>query len=181
MSRTLADLMPREYQHLGVCVHESGHAVAAVALGGVVRSAVVASGRVSGVQGLTTLDTMPLASEPLIAYAGPWSQGRWQAGRRPTQRQLFALLDGGGRGDRDQLCAHGGSAAGLDVVPLLDRCWPGVVAVAKGLYRTGEVRQADVLAALGITDGGGPGSVQLASLRAGLRAVPNTRSGVTTG
>jgi hypothetical protein len=42
--------------------HEAGHATMAVALGGVIRSAVVASGRVLGVQGLTTVDDMPISA-----------------------------------------------------------------------------------------------------------------------
>lgn len=173
MSRTLANMLtPRELEHLGLCIHEAGHAVAAVALGGVIRSAVVASGRVTGVQGLTTVDDMPVAREPHIAYGGPWAEGRWRAGRRPTQRELFGLFDRGGRGDRDKLCASGGTHNGHDVVPLLSRCWPGVVRVAQGLYRTGEVTQTDVVAALGLTDGGGRGSAQLANLRAGLWDVP---------
>ncbi|VBA46640.1 hypothetical protein LAUMK13_05704 [Mycobacterium innocens] len=51
------------------------------------------------------------------------------------------------------------------------RCWT-VVRVAQKLFMTGEATNDDVLKALGVTDGGGTGSSQIASLRAGLRRVP---------
>lgn len=115
---TLADITPREREHLELCVHEAGHAVAAVALGGVIRSAAVTNGRVMGVRGLTKVDTVPHGRDPEIAYAGPWSQARWSAGRRPTQRELYALFDGGGRGDCDTLSLAGGTYLGMSVTPL---------------------------------------------------------------
>ena len=66
---------------------------------------------------------------------------------------------------------------------LLSRCWPGVVRVAQGWQSTGEMTQADVVAALDVTDGGGPGSTQLgqpargcATCRPASPPDPNTRS-----
>lgn len=171
---TLADITAHEREHLELCVHEAGHAVAAVALGGAIRNAVVTRSRVTGVQGLTTLmpDDLPVGREPEIAYAGPWAQARWRAGRRPTQRAMYALFDGGGRGDCGVLTAAGGTHLGHSVTPLVEQCWPAVIRVAQQLYRAGEVTQADVVAALGITDGGGRTSCQLAGLRSGCRSVP---------
>jgi hypothetical protein len=58
------------------------------------------------------------------------------------------------------------SAEAHSVVPTLpDRCWLSVIAVAQTIDRAGEARHDDVCAALGITDGGGLGSTQLANLR----------------
>ncbi|HZN83805.1 MAG TPA: hypothetical protein VFC01_29600 [Mycobacterium sp.] len=106
---------------------------------------------------------MPAGREPEIAYSGPYGEAKFQAGgRRPTQRALFALFDGGGRGDCDVLSLAGGTYLGMSVTPLIERAWL-VVRVARQLHRTGEVTQADVLAALRVDDGGGPGSSQLAS------------------
>lgn len=179
---TVADLTAREREHLELCVHEAGHAVAAVALGAQLRSAVVTRSRVTGTEGLTTLtpDGLPPGREPEIAYAGPWSQARWRAGRSPNQRQMLAVLGGSGYKDERALIASGGTYLGAGIKPLLERCWPAVVRVAQQLHKGGEVTEADVLAALGVTDGGGRTSAQLASLRSGMRPVPPLASKAAT-
>ena len=170
---TRADLTDRERQHLEMCVHEAGHAVAGVVLGAQLRTAVVSDSRVSGVEGLTSFSDRPHGRDPEIAYAGPWSQARWRAGRRPTQREMLMLFDGGGHRDCGVLIAAGGTHLGHFVQPVVERTWPGILRVARQLYDTGEVLHADVCAALNITDGGGPSSSQLAGLRAGMRPVPS--------
>lgn len=171
---TLADISPRQREHLEVCVHEAGHAVAGVVLGAQLRNAVVTSSRIFGVEGLTTFSDRPHGRDPEIAYAGPWAQARWRAGdRRPSQRQVYAVLDGGGCKDRAVLTAAGGSHLGHFVTPLVERCWPGVIRTAQQLHRAGEATQADVLAALGIdTSGVSTVGSQLAGLRSGCRTVP---------
>ncbi|OKH80878.1 hypothetical protein EB75_18895 [Mycobacterium sp. ST-F2] len=159
--------------HLALCVHEAAHAVAGVVLGADLRSAVVTSSRVSGNQGLTTFADRPHGTDVLIAYAGPFGQAKFLAGgRRPTQRALYALFDGGGRGDCGVLTASGGTHLGHDVIPVVNRAWPAVIRVAQRLDRTGEATHADVCAALGVTDGGGRTSAQLAGIRSGCRSVP---------
>lgn len=172
---TMADLTTRERNHLEICVHEAGHAVAGVALGGRLRSAVVTNSRVWGVDGLTSFSDRPHGRDPEIAYAGPWAQAKFRAGggdNCPTQRQVLAVLNAGGYRDDRMLIASGGTHLGHFVTPLIERTWPAVIRVARRLYDTGEATHADVLAALGITDDGGPGSSQLAGLRAGMRPVP---------
>lgn len=170
---TVADLTARQRQHLETCVHEAGHAVAGVVFGAQLRTAVVSDSRVSGVEGLTSFTDRPHGRDEEIAYAGPWAQAKFRAGgRRPTQREMFALFDGGSRGDCGVLLAGGGTHLGHAVQPVIERAWPAVIRVAKQLHRAGEVSQTDVCEALGITDGGGPGSSQLAGLRAGMRPVP---------
>ncbi|WP_373202368.1 hypothetical protein [Mycobacterium marinum] len=114
-----------------------------------------------------------------MTYAGVFAEARWEYGRRPTSRQL-AYLREYNSADATALCASGvremygnpTAEARSAVPPLLNRTWPAVVRVAQQLWRTGEATHTDVLAALGVSDGGGPGSVQLANLKAGLRRVP---------
>lgn len=170
---TVADLTARQRQHLEICVHEAGHSVAGVIFGAQLRTAVVSDSRMSGVEGVTSFSDSPHGRDEEITYAGPWAQARWRAGgRRPTQREMYALFDGGARSDCGVLTAAGGTHLGHAVQPVIERAWPAVIRVAKQLHRTGEVNQTDVCEALGITDGGGPGSSQLAGLRAGMRPVP---------
>ncbi|MDV3291915.1 hypothetical protein [Mycobacterium avium] len=169
---TLADITAREREHLELAIHEASHAVAGVVLGAQLRNAVVVNSRVTGLQGLTTFSDRPHGRDSEIAYAGPWAQARFRAGRRPTQRDVFNVLSRGGWKDDRALIAAGGTHLGTAVVPLVERCWPAVVRVAQQLHRSGEAHQEDVLAALGVTDGGGLTSVELAGLRSGCRSVP---------
>lgn len=159
-------------QALAVAVHEAGHAVAGVILGAELRNAVVGSSRVTGLEGLTTFTDRPHGSDALIHYGGPYGQAKFQAGgRRPTQRQLFAVFDGHGCRDQRALVAGGGLHEGADVQPIIDRAWPAVLTVARQLHLTGEIFQADVLAALGVDTTGNVGA-QLSSIRSGGQIVP---------
>ncbi|WP_019969755.1 hypothetical protein [Mycobacterium sp. 141] len=167
-------LTDRDRELLAVAIHEAGHAVAAVVLGAQLRNAVVASGRVTGPEGLTTLmpGGLPHGRGPEFAFAGPWAQARFLAGGRPSFAQLHAVFDHHGHKDRRVLVAAGGLHEGSGVTFQLERAWPAVLTCARRLYTAGEAHHDDVCKALGLTDGGGPGSVQLANLRAGLRTVP---------
>ncbi|OBB32576.1 hypothetical protein A5792_02485 [Mycolicibacterium peregrinum] len=180
---TWTDLTDREQMSLRLAVHESSHAVAGALLGGRVRSAVLTNSRVWGVDGLTTFEETPLGSSPAIAYAGPYGEARWLEGRHSSRRTMLALMHGSGHGDHRAICAAAASAdvygygntsaeARRTVQPLLERAWPAVVNLAHKIHVDGEATQDDVCKALGITDGGGTGSSQIASLRAGLRTVP---------
>lgn len=180
---TWADLTPHEQMSLRIAVHESSHAIAGALLGGIVRSAVLTDSRVWGVDGLTTFDEVPQGSSPAIAYAGPFGEARWLEGRHPSQRTMHALMRGSGHGDHTAICAAATAAdvygfgdtaaeARRTVPPLLERAWPAVINLAKKIQLDGEAIHDDVCKALGITDGGGRSSSQLASLRAGLRRAP---------
>ena len=130
------------------------------------RSVVVSGGvRHGEIRGLTTVAVMPRGREPQVAFAGVWSQAFWRHGRRTSQADVFALLDGTGREDRTMLAAAGGTAAGVGVTPLVMRCWPAIGAVAAKLWRDGEARHEDICAALGIPpkDNG----VELSLIRSG--------------
>ncbi len=176
---TRADLTDGQRRHLAACVHEAGHAVACAMLGGEIRSAVVSSGKVFGLHGFTTFSHVPDHIDARVTYAGVFAEARWEFGPRPTMAQLQQLRSAN-RADEKALCAAGvremygnpSAEARSAVPPLLDRGWPAVVRVAQQLFMTGEATNDDVLKALGITDGGGTGSSQIASLRAGLRRVP---------
>jgi hypothetical protein len=148
---TLADLTDGERRRIELAFHESGHAVAGVLLDGRIRSAFVVDTGALGLQGKTMYDDLSPGRYPEVAYAGPWSEARWAAGRTPGMAELFRVWETSGRGDDKMLCAAGGMRSdGRGVVPLLERCWPSVVKVAQKLLRDGEVRHEDVCAALKI-------------------------------
>ncbi|MFT9527255.1 hypothetical protein ACM0AU_22405 [Mycobacteroides abscessus subsp. abscessus] len=180
---TWADLTDRDKMGLRIAVHESSHAIAGALLGGIVRSSVMTNSRVWGVDGVTTFEEIPPTSSPSIAYAGPFGEARWLEGRHPSQRTMQALMRGSGHGDHRAICASAASAdvygygdtkaeARRTVPSLLERAWPAVINLARTIHREGEATHDDVCKALGITDGGGRTSSQLASVKAGLRRVP---------
>jgi hypothetical protein len=134
--------------------HEAGHAVAAVALGGRIHRAML------GDQPRTEYDQLPV-NAAAVTYAGPWCEARCLSGRYPAPHDIHRALCVNAS-DARALTAAGEPTAGRDVVPLLDRCWPAVKAVAKVLFVKGRVDHAGVCAALGLSDDGGPGSFELA-------------------
>jgi hypothetical protein len=105
-------------------------------------------------------------AEALIAYAGPWCEAQWLAGQHPGPRDLHRVLAANPSDDKT-LCAAGGPAAALGVVPLLQRCWPSIKTVTTKLFHDGQVGHNDVCAALGLSDDGGPCSFELALIRSG--------------
>lgn len=146
---TLADLTDAERERAALAFHEAGHAIAATALGGRIQVAVISEGRAFGLLGKTVHDEVAAGAWPSIAYAGPWAEARFRAGRRPTQREMLTSLDRSVCDDRE-LSRAGGSATGAGIVPLLDRCWPSVAKLAAQLWSNSDVRHADVCAALHI-------------------------------
>lgn len=163
-------LTDADRDRIGVAFHEAAHAVAAVALGGQVRKAVI------GDKPRTEFVSCPGTIRPQVAYAGSWAQARWHTrGRRPTSRDIDLLFTVN-TSDYRSLVAAGGAHVGHPVTPLLERCWPAICELSKTLYFKGEIGHDDVCAALGITDGGGPGSFELACIRAGLRSVGRSPS-----
>lgn len=178
---TRADLTDREKLHLRACVHEAGHAVVGAMLGADIRAAVVSNGKVTGLHGFVNWASLPDNIEARVTYSGMFAEGVWLYGPRPTARQMRYLQTYNGR-DTEALCASGvremygnpTAEARLAVPPLLNRTWPAVVRVAQQLYGTGEATHDDVCRALGLPHGdrGGPHSSAVASIKAGLRAVP---------
>lgn len=156
-------LTEAELDRLSTAFHEAGHAVATVILGGRVHAATI-----SGEHPHTEYDPLP-GLDAGIVYAGPWAQARWTLGRAPGPADMRRALARHSADDRT-LCAAGGPHQGAHIVPLLERCWPAVKTLAKGLYFTGTATHTDACAALGLTDDGGPSSMGLALIRSGLHA-----------
>ncbi|MDA4108170.1 M50 family metallopeptidase [Mycolicibacterium holsaticum] len=154
-------LTQAELSRLSTAFHEAGHAVAAVVLGGRVHGSVLDDEHPH-----TEFDTLPAGTDPAVSLAGPWCEARWTLGRSPGPADNRRILAAHTSDDR-ALCAAGGWAAGASVVPLLERCWPAVKAVTSRLYFHGRAEHADVCAALGLTDDGGPASLGLAMIRSG--------------
>jgi hypothetical protein len=153
---TLADLKPREYQEVCTSVHEAGHAVLGVLMGGQLFSAAVHRTRTMGLDGVTRFDDLRTTRRNAVAYAGPFAQARFCAGgrRHPGIREIDRVLDNGGCRDMSAITASGGATADVapEVAALVARCWAPVIDVAKQLYREGEVRHSDVCAALAIPE-----------------------------
>lgn len=163
--------VPVDRDALAVAIHEAGHAVSGVVLGADFHTAVVGE-LPGGLKGQAYFYDRPHGADPLISYAGPYAEARWLAGgRRPTQREFYTVLDGHGCRDRSVLTAAGGFHAGADVEPIVARCWPAVLTVARQLHLTGEVVREDVLAALGV-DTTRPVASQLSNIRCGGQTVP---------
>ncbi|TYQ11599.1 UNVERIFIED_ORG: hypothetical protein L601_001500000130 [Gordonia westfalica J30] len=149
---TYATITPDERARLHLAIHEAAHAVAGILLGATDVRAAIGDSR-SG--GATRCYGLLPDHEPLVAFAGPWAEARWQAGQRPKLREVWRHLDGCGRRDRDQIV----STFGTSVPPtsdrierLLDMTWPAVVSVAQVLHRTSEARYDDICAALDIPE-----------------------------
>ena len=150
---TYANITERERLRLHLAVHEAAHSVATVLLGGHVDRAQILDGKVFGLRGETQTRDLPSEHEPLVAFAGPWAEARWQHGTRPPLADIWAHLDGCGRRDRDAITAACGTALPPErhrVEARLSTTWDAVISVAKVLHRQGEIRHSDVCRALDI-------------------------------
>lgn len=158
-------------RRLELAVHEAAHAVVGVVHGARLLRAKLAADSTSGHTQFTAESFTaggPLVYRSHIAAAGAVAEAMFAHGPRPTLRQIEARLCGS---DRDEL--HAEAMATLHPVPvpaaelqrLLSRCWTAVGDLAADLYLGRAITHARVCAALGVTDGGGPGSAQLAMIR----------------
>ena len=131
----------------------------------------VGHSRAFGPQGLTSFDDLPEWRTAAVAYAGPWAQARWAAGRRPTVADLYWVLGAAGCAAADSdamvLSRNGGTSAGAEVRPLLERCWGAVAKVAGHLWQDGEIFPGDVHAALGLSHDPATRAVELSMIRSG--------------
>ncbi|GJO43298.1 hypothetical protein NJB1604_18690 [Mycobacterium marinum] len=165
MALTRADLTSREWELTEMAFHESGHAVIGVALGGRLRFAAVSGGiRHGGIIGNTSFESTLGFDQPATALAGPWAQACWRHGRRPTLREVDAVLGGAGRKDA-ALLAGAAMPEAVRVVPILQRCFPAIARLAGRLYTNSSITHTDVLDALGLTEATAP--MGLAAIRSG--------------
>ena len=166
-------LTPADRERLGLCVHEAAHAVVGVLNGCTVERATLTE---SGTDGSCDFTAESFAHDhtryrrALVAAAGPAAAAIFHHSDRVTLHQIDAHL---GAGDREELRLaglHSYSTADEQLwaaLPIVRRCWRSIGTLAAKMMRGQEIGHDDVLAALGVTDGGGPGSSQLATIRAG--------------
>lgn len=154
---------------MAAAMHESGHCVASVIFGpGIERAVLTPNNRHHA--GFTEHNNRPdaVGMHPLITAAGPMAEARHRFGPRPTQRQVFAVLDVNSHDYATPRAS--GNPSPTDAAPLLDRCWTAVIELARVLDERGEIGEGDVLAALRVP----PGDAEtryLTELRSGYRAV----------
>jgi hypothetical protein len=165
-------LTDADRQHIALAVHEAGHAVVGVLYGARVEHAALARDRKSGrcEFDADSFGASPSAYRPQIAAAGALAEAVFRHGPRPTIRQIEALLNGS---DCEELrfvalsSLQPFSIPSNAVLPMVLRCWTAIGDLATELCLGHEIDHADVCAALGLTDEGGPGSLGLAMIRSG--------------
>lgn len=177
----LARLAPADGERLGLCVHEAAHAIVGVLNGGTIERARLTEGGTDGECDFTAesfAHDRTRYRRALVAAAGPAAAAIFSHGPQPSGRQLDAHL---GSGDREVLrlaAFHSYLTSDEQLwaaLPVVRQCWRPIGILAAKMMRGQEINHDDVLAALGVTDGGGPGSAQLAAIRNG--GVPRTTIG----
>lgn len=163
-------LTPSERARAAAAVHEAGHAVAGVLLGGQIEAVTVPLDPGDGPLGWTQY-AHPLTpdTDAAVTYAGPWAEARWRDGDFPARSAVRAAL-AANCSDADALADLGGPLP-QHVEPLLRRCWGSITTLAAALYRTGHAGHADVCAALQIPEN--DNATGLAAIRSG--SVPGFR------
>lgn len=166
-------LTEADRNRLGLCLHEASHAVAGVLAGATIERAALTD---DGTDGECTFTADSFAHDSrryhraLVAAAGPVASAVFTHGDGPSPRQLDAAL---GDGDREELrlatfhSERNHQEMLAAAVPVVRRCWPSITALAVQIWAGNDVTHDDVLAALGITDGGGPRSPQLSLIASG--------------
>lgn len=161
-----------------MAVHEAAHSVAAVLLGGYVELSVLDPEDRPDHRGLTTVADRSLTpdAQALVAHAGPWAEARFDAGRRPTVREIDRAYTRSGHGDAALVAAAGGSiqADVSRVEKLLTDQWPAVLRLARRIATDGYCTHWHVCNELGFPSGdaGGPTSFTLSCIRAGMLPGP---------
>lgn len=151
---------------MAAAFHEAGHAVASVILGPGIERAVLTPNNQDHAGFTEHNRPDAVGMHPLITAAGPMAEARHRFGQRPTQRQMRRVLDVNSH-DYATLRASGNPSP-TDAAPLMDRCWPAVIELARTLYEQGEVFEGDVIHALRIPPGPA-GDRYVTELRSGYR------------
>ncbi|PXW34053.1 UNVERIFIED_CONTAM: peptidase M50B-like protein [Williamsia faeni] len=138
-------------------MHEAGHAVAAVLLGGTITE--VTLDPVGG--GLTQFTGVRPGAVHEVSYAGPYAEARHRAGHLPTLGQIRAVFRDCAGHDHAALIASGNPwPRGIESA--VEYLLPHIARVALALNTTGRLDHAGVTAALGFPAGDRP--VLVASL-----------------
>lgn len=104
----------------------------------------------------------------LVAAAGPAAAATFHYTDRVTVRQIELHL---GAGDREELrlaSLHAYTSADEQLwaaLPVVRRCWRPIGTLAVKMFAGHQIGHDDVLAAMGVTDGGGPSSLQISMYR----------------
>ncbi|WP_349268970.1 hypothetical protein MPNTM1_04190 [Mycolicibacterium parafortuitum] len=166
-------LTSAERDRLGLAVHEAAHALVGVLHGATVERASLTD---DGQDGECTFTEDSFAHDhtryrrALVAAAGPAAAAMFHHTDRVALRQIDAHL---GAGDREELrlaSLHSFSTSDEQLwtaLPIVRRCWRPIGILAAKMFARHEINHDDVLAALGVTDSGGPSSVDLARIRNG--------------
>lgn len=165
-------MSPAQARRIALAAHEAAHAVVGTIYGAKIERAALAADSRDGRCDFAadSFGASAFAYRPHIAAAGAVAAAMWHHGPRPTVHQIEEHLHGS---DRDELRAaafssmHSMSAPLTAVRPIVRRCWSAIVALATDMSFGREIGHADVCTALGLTDDGGPGSVELAMIRSG--------------
>lgn len=164
-------LTAADRERLGLCVHEAAHAVVGVLNGGTVERATLTD---DGRAGECTFTEDSFAHDrtryrrALVAAAGPAAAATFHHSDRVTVRQIERHL---GAGDREELrlaSLHSYTTSDEQLsaaLPVVRRCCRPIGALAAKMFAGHEIGHDDVLAALGVTDGGGPSSLQMSMYR----------------
>lgn len=161
-------------ERAAMAVHESAHALAVVLLGGHVELAQLDPDDKPDHRGLTTVTDGSLTADAqaLVAHAGPWAEARFNAGRRPTQREVDRAYASSGHGDAALVAAAGGSiqADVSRVEKIIEDQWPAVLRLARRVAKDGYCTHWHVCNELGFPSGdaGGPTSFGLSCVRSGM-------------
>lgn len=168
-------LTDAERDRLGLCLHEAGHAVAGVLAGATVERAALTD---DGTDGECTFTEGSFATDArryhraLVAAAGPVASAIFAHGDTPSPRQLEAHL-GDADGEELRLATFHSTENHQEMLaaalPVVNRCWRSITALAAQMFAGNEIDHNDVLGALGVTDGGGLGSPQLALIASAMR------------
>lgn len=164
------DITDAQRELLATACHEAAHAVIAAAYGAVIDRAVVLPPGATDADhlGKVTYISMPGRAEHPTMIGGSYFHSRFLVGRKPTLAEVRAVLESNGCKDFAALRASGVHVPDLTrYSTLFEYVSPAVVELARKLYLTGEADHADVMKVLGITDGGGETSAQVAHLRSG--------------
>jgi hypothetical protein len=165
-------LTANDRRRLCLAAHEAGHAVVGVIYGATIeRATLTADGRDGQCEfAADSFGPSARTHRPLIAAAGAVAAAVFRYGPRPGLHKIDALLEGS---DREELrlaslrSLHTPSETLTEVLPVVLRCWTAIGQLATDLHSGREITHADVCAALGLTDGGGPGSFELAMIHSG--------------
>lgn len=166
------DLSPAQAERITVSVHEAAHAVVGAVYGATIDRANLTA---DGNDGQCSFDADSFgptahAYRTHIAAAGAAAAAMLHHGRRPTALQMDNYLHGT---DRDELRVAAFTAVQpmhaplLAVQPVVVQHWAAITELATAVCFGEEVGHTEVCAALGLTDGGGPYSAEVARIRSG--------------